>query len=235
MEDEGVATVGISLVRENTAALKPPRALWVPFELGRPMGAPHEPEFQTKVLTTGLNLLLADETPPLLVDFPDDAPVSAAQRDEQETWVCPVSFPAPPEQGSEFQKALLDEIKTLAPWYDVAVQNNKRTTFGLSGLSIEDAARFLIAVSEGSEDNPITNMTFAEAIKRSVEDIKAFYLEAIAAQPSGATSQDLYGWLWRETTAGKLFNQLQPICAAFDDPQMQYLAKRSLIPRPAYR
>ncbi|MEL0105980.1 MAG: hypothetical protein ACO3MW_13800 [Rhodospirillales bacterium] len=199
------------------------------------MGAPHEPEFQTKVLTTGLNLLLADGTPPLLVDFPEDAPVSVNQRDEQEAWVCPVSFPPPPEQGSEIQKALLEEIKTLAPWYDVAVQNNKRTTFGLSGLSIEDAARFIIRVSEGSTENPITSMTFAEAIKRSVEDIKAFYLEAIAAQPSGATSKDLYSWLWQETAAGKLFGQLQPICAADDDPQMQYLARQSLIPRPAYR
>ena len=34
IEDEGVPTVGLSLVREHTAALKPPRALWVPFMLG---------------------------------------------------------------------------------------------------------------------------------------------------------------------------------------------------------
>ena len=199
------------------------------------MGAPHEPEFQAKVLTTALNLLNSEEGSPLLVDFPDDAPVSSTQRDEQQLWVCPVSFPAPPEQGSEIQKALVAEIKALAPWYDVALQNNGRTTFGLSGLNIEAAAQFLIAVSEGSQDNPIANMTFAEAIKRSIEDVKAFYLEAIAAQPSGATSQDLYGWLWRETAAGGLFRNLQPICAASDDQQMQYLAKRSLIPRPAYR
>jgi hypothetical protein len=199
------------------------------------MGAPHEPEFQTRVLTTGLNLLNSDAGSPLIVDFPDDAPVATTQRDENDVWVCPVSFPAPPEQGSETQKALLAEISTLAPWYDVAVKNNGRTTFGLSGLGVEEAARFLIAVSEGSTDNPIAKMTFAEAIKRSVEDIKAFYLEAIAAQPSGSTSQDLYGWLWRETTAGNLFRQLQPVCADSDDPQMQYLATRSLIPRPAYR
>ena len=209
--------------------------MWVPFELGRPMGAPHEPKFQTKVLTTALNLLNSEESSPLLVDFPDDAPISSTQRNEQELWVCPVSFPAPPEQGSEIQKALLAEINTLAPWYDVALTNQGRTTVGLSGLSIEDAARFLLAVADGSKDNPISEMTFAEAIKRSVEDIKAYYLEAIAAQPSGANSQDLYGWFWRETTAGGLFRQLQPICAASDDKQMQYLAKRSLIPRPTYR
>jgi D-proline reductase (dithiol) PrdB len=39
IEDEGIATTGISLVREHTAGYRPPRFLWVPFPLGRPFGA----------------------------------------------------------------------------------------------------------------------------------------------------------------------------------------------------
>ena len=35
-------TTGISLVRENTASMQPPRALWVPFPLGRPLGVPDD-------------------------------------------------------------------------------------------------------------------------------------------------------------------------------------------------
>ena len=31
LEREGLITTGISLVRENTASMKPPRALWVSF------------------------------------------------------------------------------------------------------------------------------------------------------------------------------------------------------------
>ena len=50
LESEGVATTGISLVREHTEAMHPPRALWVPFDLGRPLGPPDEPEFQRDVL-----------------------------------------------------------------------------------------------------------------------------------------------------------------------------------------
>ena len=46
IEDEGVATTGISLVRDNTERLEPPRFLWVPFELGRPFGAPDAPAFE---------------------------------------------------------------------------------------------------------------------------------------------------------------------------------------------
>ena len=40
IEREGVPTAQISLIREQTAAIQPPRALWVPFMLGRPFGAP---------------------------------------------------------------------------------------------------------------------------------------------------------------------------------------------------
>jgi hypothetical protein len=40
LEEEGIATVAISLIRPQTENTKPPRALWVPFELGRPFGPP---------------------------------------------------------------------------------------------------------------------------------------------------------------------------------------------------
>ena len=39
LEREGIMTTGISLVRENTASMRPPRALWVSFPLGRPLGS----------------------------------------------------------------------------------------------------------------------------------------------------------------------------------------------------
>ena len=50
-------TTGISLVREHTQQMQLPRFLWVPFELGRPFGAPNEPDFQRCVLRTALELL----------------------------------------------------------------------------------------------------------------------------------------------------------------------------------
>ena len=57
IEREGVPTAQVSLIREQTAAIKPPRALWVPFMLGRPFGAPGEPPFQRRVLRARLSLL----------------------------------------------------------------------------------------------------------------------------------------------------------------------------------
>lgn len=56
LEAQGIATVSISLIREHSVALKAPRALWVPFVLGRPLGAPNEHAFQHRVLKEALDL-----------------------------------------------------------------------------------------------------------------------------------------------------------------------------------
>ena len=57
IEAEGIPTTSISLVRKHSEEMKPPRALAVPFELGRPFGAPNEPDFQRRVLRAVLDLL----------------------------------------------------------------------------------------------------------------------------------------------------------------------------------
>ncbi|MEQ8193567.1 MAG: hypothetical protein RIB59_03670, partial [Rhodospirillales bacterium] len=216
-------------MRENTAALKPPRALWVPFELGRPLGAPNEPAFQTKVLKAALKLLESDGGPPLLADFPEDAPKTATGEAPAD-WICPVSFPPPPNDDSALLQSFLAEIESLKPWHNVALENNGRTTVGLSGLDIGDAVRFLTGLTEGERKNPLNNATLAEAVKRTSEDVKAFYLESVAAQPSGATSRDIYGWFWRETVAGDVFRRIQKVFLTTKDEHLQYLVTRSLVP-----
>ena len=73
-EEQGIATTIIGLIRLHLEKVQPPRALWVPFELGRPLGPPNNPEFQTRVLKTTLQLLESDDGPVVLTDFPDDEP-----------------------------------------------------------------------------------------------------------------------------------------------------------------
>ena len=65
LEAEGLATTQISLIREHTASIRPPRALWVPFMLGRPLGDPGEAEGQRSVLNAVLSLLERAEGPVL--------------------------------------------------------------------------------------------------------------------------------------------------------------------------
>lgn len=65
IEREGIATVSISLLREVAGALKPPRALFVPFPMGYPLGAPNNPELQHQVIAAALRLLERDDLPVL--------------------------------------------------------------------------------------------------------------------------------------------------------------------------
>jgi hypothetical protein len=91
LEDEGIPTVTISLIRPQTENTKPPRALWVPFELGRPFGPPNDPAFQKRVILAALQLLDRESGPVIIEDFPDDDP--RAQPDP--AWHPPVSLSPP--------------------------------------------------------------------------------------------------------------------------------------------
>lgn len=65
IEREGVSTVSISLLREVTATLRPPRALFVPFAMGFPLGKPNNPELQHRVIEAAMSLLERDDLPVL--------------------------------------------------------------------------------------------------------------------------------------------------------------------------
>ena len=71
LERQGIATVALQLLREAALAVRPPRALFVPFPHGYPLDAPGEPERQHAVLEAALRLLEEPELePPVLVDYP---------------------------------------------------------------------------------------------------------------------------------------------------------------------
>lgn len=65
IEYAGMATVSISLLREITEKIRPPRALFVPFPLGYPLGEPGNPELQTRVMRAAFALLLRSDCPVL--------------------------------------------------------------------------------------------------------------------------------------------------------------------------
>jgi hypothetical protein len=63
IEREGIPTVAISLLREITEVIRPPRTLFVPFSLGYPLGEPHHVPLQHRVIAAALALLERDDTP----------------------------------------------------------------------------------------------------------------------------------------------------------------------------
>lgn len=70
LERHGIATVAIQLLREVAERVRPPRALFVPFPHGYPLGAPDDPALQHRVIDAALRLLEDDALrPPVLVDY----------------------------------------------------------------------------------------------------------------------------------------------------------------------
>jgi hypothetical protein len=65
IERQGIPTASITLLPEVTRAVRPPRALSVPFPLGYPLGAPEDPPLQLKLLRALLALVSEVEVPVL--------------------------------------------------------------------------------------------------------------------------------------------------------------------------
>ncbi len=230
LETAGIPIAGISLVRENTELMRPPRALWVPFELGRPFGAPHAPEFQMRVLKAVLALLDRKDGPVILEDFPDDAPGAAASA----PMVCPVNFPKPPSPNdSDLLRAVLAENASLAPWHALFMETHGRSTANLSGFDIERAARYAAAFLEpDANPEPPGGQDAAATLRRAIEDLRNWRLEAITAQPGPKpSSKTLADWFWGETAAGALALALHPVLAASADERLRQVGKGQLVPR----
>lgn len=229
IEEEGLATTQISLVRLHTEKIKPPRALWVPFELGRPLGQPNDAEFQKRVLRACLDLLDA-ESGPVLEDYPEDVP-TAARVEDMTGMVCPIDLPPLPTNHSELTQGLLDEIGRMAPWYDMAVEQRGRTTVGISALEIPDAARFVADfIDDPATVSPRNDLEIGVMLKYACEDLKAFYSEAMSAQPGMATSLAVEHWLWNETALGAALWRLREANTENADDTTRYLAQRTLVP-----
>lgn len=232
LEEAGIATVSISLVREHTERIVPPRALWVPFEFGRPLGAPGDADFQRRVLVAVLGLLEA-ESGPILANYPEDVP-DAAPSDDGEGWVCPVELKPPLVNADDdtLVAAMLAEIADLRPWYNIGLERRRQTTFGASGLDIEACGRFLGDFLEGdTATGQWPELRPGDVLKIVLMDVKTYYLEAALARPGKASSKDLDNWFWGDTAAGQMFLALRHRCAASDDSFIATLGKQFIVPR----
>ena len=232
LEGAGIATTQISLVRPHTEKIRPPRALWVSFELGRPFGPPGDRPFQTRVIRTVLELL---ERPhgPVLEDYPEDLP-AAAQQDGN--WVCPVSYSALPAELSgdaALAAAFATEMGRLLPWYERALDGLGRTTVGVSTLDLDGVRDFFHDLLVAEPPAAIGELALADSIRLAAEDLKAFYFEAAAAQPGGPSSRQLTDWFWHATQAGTLLRALKTRFEASEDKSLQLLGQLLLVPRVA--
>lgn len=233
IERAGVATASISLIREQSEAVRPPRALWVPFDLGRPLGTADDPAFQKGVLRAALGML-ATSIEPTIEDYPLEAP----DKQEAAQWVCPVSFPI--AEDDSLASRLQGEVARLAPWAAETRKRRGRTLFGVTGASpnqVDAVAQALVAVAESGDlaSAPASDVDWQFEmpllVRHLADDLRTYYHEALAAQP-GTGSPDhnaLNDWIFGQTALGDVLQQIAGHLTA-DGTPMALLVRKLLIP-----
>jgi hypothetical protein len=216
LEEEGIATVAIALIRPQAENTRPPRALWVPFELGRPIGPPSDAAFQKRVILAALSLLEAGRQASLIVDFPDDDPRETADPE----WRLPI--PAATDSGVE---TVLAELRALAPGYAASCTKRVRSTVGLSTLPPAECGEYLAAWLRGERPaSPVADMSPALTLRFVIDDLKAYALEAALAPGTRPSSKQLGDWLWNDAALGAALQVLRRDCLAGDDERLKAVA-----------
>lgn len=214
LESAGLSTTSISLVREHTEAIKPPRALFVPFPFGSALGRPDDAEQQHRVLRAALDLL-SEREGPVLRDFPDE--------EAGEERAAPLQASAVPLSESPPDVAM--ETTQVRRYHEQWVQKHGKTMVGLSGIPpvrFRGVIRFLEAYAAGEP----ADMTERPAdvplplfIRYCADDIKAMYYEARMMAKPGIGGEELARWFWGSTAAGTLLRRVRDRMDASDDPR----------------
>jgi hypothetical protein len=222
LEAHGIATSSISLVREHTEKVKPPRALFVPFPFGHALGRPNDPALQHRVLRAALDLF-REEAGPVLRDFPDDAePGDQPPLPAQASGIA-AAVGVPDDVAAEMTQMRQHHEQWLA-------QNGGRTALGLSGVSADELAgvvQFLQRFAAGEDaDRPrrSRDVPLPGFVRWCADDVKTVYFEGYMAMKPAAGGDEIIRWFWSETAAGQLLRRVRDRLDASDDPRSKATA-----------
>ncbi|HEY1431472.1 MAG TPA: hypothetical protein VGF39_07585 [Stellaceae bacterium] len=220
--------MAISLIRAQTEKTKPPRALWVPFELGRPFGPPSDPKFQKRVILTALRLLERERGPVIIEDFPEDDP----RERPDPGWRAPFAKPDLVDgAATRLAAALEDESAEAEARYRRSIEERGRTIVGLSGLSVGEAGRYMAAWLRGqTPHSPSAEMSAVLTLRFAVDDLKAAYIEVALSGSAKPSSRQLGDWLWNDTAAGSAIFALRNMYLTSDDERLKAIAGLFLVP-----
>ena len=221
IEEAGLPTTTVVLIKEHAERVKPPRALFVPFPFGFAMGNPDDPPFQHKVLAAASDLFKADSAP-VLAEFPEDgqAPARLLQ-----------ASAARADMTTAVTKDAADELTALRGYYERWVgDHGGRTMVGLSGVpqrSWRGLVKYLEAYADGQDveyEGKPEDLAVPRFIRLVADDLKAFYMEAHMCQRPDQQNNDLQQWFWTETAGGGLLSRLAERMNSSEDPALQQAA-----------
>lgn len=203
-ESAGLSTIVFASNLGFAERMRPPRALYCDFPIGRPLGVPRDPEFQRAVLRAGLELL-DRPTGPVLEIYP------IAVGGESEHLVCTIPHAYDPSLPPP-----VAEVHAIKPaWARTYAENRNVTQVGrlVPPEQIPDAVARFFRVANGDHWQ---DAGFSSELDISTQamDIRAFYEEASISLsdhvPAARSGDD---WFYGATHSGKLmadvFEQLR--------------------------
>jgi hypothetical protein len=193
-EAAGLATVGISLIREQAENVRAPRMLHCQFPLGRPLGIPDDPDFQHDVIRRAFALLARTDVPVL-----EDHPVTIDDDSDS-----PASCPLPPRFDHTLHPAV-DEALGLRKAYDRQLAKTGRTLVGrvASPDGIPDLIAGFVRLANG-ETLEAVGLENQLAIAAS-QDLRAYYEEAAHALVDAVPgARQAESWFFRSTATGSV-------------------------------
>ena len=227
-ESFGFSTVLVGFVREHIEAIKPPRALWLNFPMGRPFGKPNDPEYQIKVIRAAFSLFNV-ASGPVLHDFPEVIPVKNGRMG----YALPVELVMKKSQIGDVDIMLQEvkkEIDNMKSDYNKALANRGRTTVGASQMKINEFADYIATFVKGNiPQSPRKGFGSVPQLKLVVEDLQAYYTETITYRDNIDDFEILGTWFWEKTKAGKMILALEAVSLESDNKILRQIVNMSLI------
>ena len=214
--------------------MHPPRALYVPFELGRPFGTPNDPGLQRCVLLDALKLLERTDGP-LIEDFEFSSADRKKINEDNEGWACLVNLAIPPNNLNDIQRLTIDlkqEVTLLQPWYQESIKNfNGRRLDGLTVHSPLKIIDLLVSfIIDPDIKSFLSNQPIGRALKLTSDDLKYFYFQSAMARPTNISDNQLENWCYGETLAGKLLINIRAICLGHENEVLQLIGRTNFVP-----
>jgi D-proline reductase (dithiol) PrdB len=213
LEAEGIATVSISLVREYSEKVKPPRVLFTPFPFGAPCGTPGDKAQQEAVLHAAFALLEASSGP-VLGDF---------EAEEGAQGLAPGPVQASAVQQADVEMDVATEASMMRRYYEQWFEREHKTAVGLTGIPVvrfRGVVRFIEAFAAGEaadmRERP-ADVAMEDWIRYCVDDLKAMYFEGRMAMKPSELPHDAGLWFWTETALAHVLVKLQQCMEASSD------------------
>ena len=209
------------MVREHTVKVKPPRAVYVPFPFGLPLGHPGDSATQQAILDLAFSSLEAPSGP-VLLDYRDDAAADEAGSPLQASEV------EPDDQARAADFAT--EVTLMRRYWEQRLAATGRTGVGLSKIPpqrFRGVVRFLEAfvtdAHADSDDRP-ADMPLPLFIRNVVEDLRVLYVEARLQTHPHESSPDRQRWLLGSTALGIMMRKVREAMESSDDPKLKAAA-----------